>query len=110
MINSYDIVGIQESKSDDCDESEVPGFQIVYNNRQKLSSRKSGGIVLLIKDEIFEFIQTDTKQQPKRVQWFSISNLISPMNERITMALYTYHHKGQDMQMKIHTLNFNKRY
>lgn len=83
MINKYDIVGIHESKTDDCDEFDIPGFKVVFNNREKLSSRKSGGIVLLIKEEYFEYIQIDTKQQSKLVQWFSISHLISPITERI---------------------------
>lgn len=56
LINRYDIIGIKESKTDDCDDINIPGYNIVYNNRQKLSRTKSGGIALLIKSEIRKYI------------------------------------------------------
>lgn len=87
LINCYDIIGIQESKTDDCDDIHIPGYSITYNNRQELSRRKSGGIVLLIKNEIQKYIKIDTKQDSKLVQWFSISGVISPTNETISCGV-----------------------
>ena len=42
FVESIHIVGIQESKTDDSDTSCILGYQIFYNNREKLSRRRSG--------------------------------------------------------------------
>ena len=48
LIRNYGIIGIQESKTDACDSINIPGYNIYFNNRENLSRRKSGGIVLLV--------------------------------------------------------------
>lgn len=83
LINRYDIIGIQESKTDDCDDINIPGYNIVYNNRPKLSRTKSGGIALLIKSEIRKYIKTEAKNESKIIQWFTISPDISPTGNPI---------------------------
>ena len=49
LIRNYDITGIQESKTDNCDFINIPGYDVYFNNRENLSGRKSGGIALLVK-------------------------------------------------------------
>ena len=34
LINSYDIVRVQESKLDDLDSVQLPGYEIVFKNRK----------------------------------------------------------------------------
>ena len=37
FVESFDILGIQESKTDDTDNICIPGYQIFYNNRESES-------------------------------------------------------------------------
>ena len=47
FVETFDILGIQESKTDDTDNICIQGYQLFYNNREKLSMRRSGGKYLL---------------------------------------------------------------
>ena len=87
LINRYDIIGIQESKTDDCDDINIPRYSIVYNNRRKLSRTKSGGIALLIKSEIRKYIKVEIKNESKIIQWFTIAPDISPTGNPINCGV-----------------------
>ena len=59
LVRNYDIVGIQESKTDDTDVIEIPGYSIFLHNRARISRFKSGGITLIVKNEVAPFIKID---------------------------------------------------
>ena len=42
-----------------CDYINIPGYNIYFNNRDYLSRRKSGGIVLLVKEELQKFVKVN---------------------------------------------------
>ena len=42
-----------------CDSINIPGYNIYFNNREYLSRRKSGGIVLLVKEELQKFVKVN---------------------------------------------------
>ena len=49
MINNFDILGIQETKTDDLDTISICGYKVFVNNRSRISKRRSGGIALIVK-------------------------------------------------------------
>ena len=55
LISNHDIIAISESKLDDTDAVDVPGYVAFYNNRGKFR-RKSGGVLLLIKEELAQYV------------------------------------------------------
>ena len=44
FISQYDIIGLQETKTNNLDSFEIPGFTTYLKHRKNLSKRKSGGI------------------------------------------------------------------
>ena len=74
LIKKYDIIGIQESKTDDLDLINIPEYVVYFNNREKISRRKSGGIALLIKSELQPYVKVERNHFSKLVLWFSISH------------------------------------
>ncbi|MEW8547931.1 MAG: hypothetical protein AB2693_30870, partial [Candidatus Thiodiazotropha sp.] len=72
MINEYHIIGIQETKLDDVDYVEIDGFKIFSQNRKSYSRHRSGGITLLIKDEISHHVKV-LKSDSKLALWFTVS-------------------------------------
>ena len=52
LINSYDLIGVQETKLDDADCLEIPGYTIICHNRQTISRYRSGGTALIAKNSI----------------------------------------------------------
>ena len=73
LIRNYDITGIQESKTDNFDFINIPGYDVYFNNREHLSGRKSGGIALQVKKKIHDFVKVERSQFSNLVLWFSIS-------------------------------------
>ena len=51
LISNHDIIAISESKRDDTDAVDVPGYVAFYKNRGTFR-RKSGGLLLLVKEEL----------------------------------------------------------
>ena len=72
LINSYDLIGVQETKLDDADCLEIPGYTIVCHNRQTISRYRSGGTALIAKNSILPYLKLE-KSNSKLIQWFSIT-------------------------------------
>ncbi|MCG8112265.1 MAG: reverse transcriptase domain-containing protein [Candidatus Thiodiazotropha taylori] len=80
LINQYEIIGLQETKTDDADTYiELPGYTICFHNRTNISRYRSGGIVLLVKDTILPFIKIDHSRRSKLILFFTISKSIFDM-------------------------------
>ena len=95
FIDKYDIIGVQESKLDDVDKIQVPGYQVFSNNRKALSRYRSGGITLLVKLEWLPFI-TVHKFDNKLILWFTISKRITANHEDLhcgVVYIPPYHSK-----------------
>ena len=56
LIEQHDILCLQETKTDDLDEFEIDGYEIKMKNRVKYGRVNSGGITLIYKRELNEFI------------------------------------------------------
>ena len=95
FIETYDIIGIQESKLDDVDRINFEGYSVFTNNRKALSRYRSGGIALLVKNEWLPFISVNNIDS-KLTLWFTISKQIMTNNEDLHCAIVyipPYHSK-----------------
>lgn len=82
LINDYHLICLQESKLDDLDTISIPGYRNFSENRTSVSRYRSGGITVLVKDEIWPYVQI-MKSESKLILWFSISNLLMLNNEEL---------------------------
>ena len=80
FVAQYGIIGIQESKLDDVDRVNIPGYQVFANNRARISRYRSGGIAILVKNELYPFI-TIQKIESKLISWLAISKQILPTDD-----------------------------
>ena len=68
------LFGLQETKTDDADSYiEIPGYKIFFHNRNSLSRYRSGGIILLVKNEISPYVRVDQSKKSKLILFFSLS-------------------------------------
>ena len=72
FISDYDIVGIQESKLDDLDIISINNYHVFTNNRKQISRHRSGGIALLVRENILPHVRVLINNS-KLILWFSIS-------------------------------------
>ena len=72
FINQYDFVCITETKLDDFDSINIPGYTFFGINR-KNARRKSGGVGLLVKNTLSQYIQTFDNLSSENCFWFTIS-------------------------------------
>ena len=71
LIAKYDILCFTESKTDDTDHINLPGFEIYMKNRFKFKRIRSGGITLAVKCHLANYIhEIDTNS--KYVKWFKL--------------------------------------
>ena len=76
LIAEYDIIGLQESKTDSLDTLNIPGYKLFCKHRKNFAKKKSGGIILVYKeclDKYVTFIESESKQ----VLWFKLSNSLT---------------------------------
>ena len=56
FTSAYDVIGFQETKTDQLDDLILPGFILKFKHRTNLAKRRSGGIALAYKKELSNFI------------------------------------------------------
>ena len=83
LINQFDIVGIQESKTDNTDVINIPGYSVFSHNRARISRFRSGGIILIVKNDIPPFIKIDQVRNSKLVLLFTISRHLCRLEDDI---------------------------
>ena len=85
LINRYDIICLQESKTDNCDEISVPGDISKMKNRHDMTFRKSGGLMVLYKEKLcdhIKFLSSDSNF----VIWFEISSSYTKLDAEIVIG------------------------
>ena len=88
LINRYDAIGIQESKTDDCDDFTIPGYNVVYNNRQKLSIKNQiGRYRVTYQKRNSKYIKIEIKNKSKIIQWFTTAPDISPTGNPLNCGM-----------------------
>ena len=83
LIHEYEIIGIQESKTDDTDQIDIPSYTVFSHNRASISRFRSGGITLIIKDELLPFIKVDQTRNSKLILLFNISRHLFNLEEDV---------------------------
>ena len=76
FIKHYSVICIQETHFDRFDNIDIPGFQpLPFMNRDRARIR-SGGIAVLVKDEVFDKV-TVLKSSGEYFYWFTLLNCFS---------------------------------
>ena len=72
FVSRFDIIGFQETKTDQLDDLTLPGYILKFKHRANISKRRSGGIALAYKKDLSNFINV-IDSQSKLVLWFHVS-------------------------------------
>jgi hypothetical protein len=86
LICQHDVICIQETKTDDTDQNNFPGYIFKAKNRQKFSHRKSGGIAFGYKEKLDNFI-TIIKNDKKFVFWVKVSSTLFKLDEDVLIGV-----------------------
>jgi exonuclease III len=90
FVKRFDVIGSQETRVDDSDDLQLPGFTVSTKNRAALSKVRSGGIALGVKDAISKHF-TLVNNACKYVMWFRISKTLFRKEEDIFLGIvYIY--------------------
>lgn len=87
LINQFYIIGIQESKKDNTDVINIPGYSVYHHNRARISRFRSGGIILIVKNEIDPFIKIDLVRNSKLILLFTISRHLCRLDDDIQCGI-----------------------
>ena len=69
MIRNHDILCFVETKTDDLDVINFPGFKFIMKNRKNIAYRRSGGIMVRYRDTLVNMIEIK-ETSCKYVLWF----------------------------------------
>ena len=69
MIRNHDILCFVETKTDDLDVINFPGFKFIMKNRKNIAYRGSGGIMVGYRDTLVKMIEIK-ETSCKYVLWF----------------------------------------
>lgn len=111
LISEYDILSFTETKTDDTDSLQIPGFVTYMKNRHKLSNIRSGGIIVAIKDNIAKHINViDT--DCKFIMWLKISKVLFNVDKDVICGVVyippeASKYSSNDSFMKIEQELFN---
>ena len=61
FCQSYDIVCLVETELNSLDSFDIPNFKILYLLNHKNATSRSGGVAVLVKDVIFEYVKLEGK-------------------------------------------------
>ena len=87
MIKEYDIIAFAESKTDDFDDFDLPGFSFTYMKNRKRNKRvRSGGILIVINDSIKDYFDTDLKLSSEVIIWLKEKNKILKTTNKIALG------------------------
>lgn len=81
LIKKYHVIGISETKLSKYDNINLPAFDVYYNSRQNCI-RNSGGLALLIKKNISEWV-TIMNNNSEFIQWCCISKVCTGLDENL---------------------------
>ena len=88
LVNKYDVLCFVETKTDDCDQIDLPGFQMLYmKNRASMSNRRSGGIALYVKINITSYVKV-VMTECNFILWFEMKGCVIDIDDNI-YSIYT---------------------
>ena len=81
-LSNYSIICLCETKLDDIDNEYISlqlenlGYSVYFKNRRSISNYRSGGLCVIVKNELLEFISI-IESESKLVQWFKIDKTLT---------------------------------
>ena len=81
LVCNQDTICLQETKTDDLDTIELPGYIFKMKNRKKIA-RKSGGMILAYKESLENYIEL-LDIESKYALWFKVSSKLVNLNEDV---------------------------
>ena len=79
LLNDYDVIGIQETKTDDLGVIDIPGYHVFLHNRSCNSRYRSGGKALMVKNTLLPVLSVDPEKSSKLIIFFTLSKIINGM-------------------------------
>ena len=86
LVNKFNILCFVETKTDDVDEIEIPGFTVKMKNRFKFRKIKSGGIILAVRNNLTNYI-FEIESESKYVFWFKADKRLFRLNQDIVFGI-----------------------
>ena len=80
------MIGLSETKTDECDAINLPGYSVFFKNRCKLSKVRSGGIAVLVKDHIVKYTTVINTESPY-VLWLRISKSLFNLDKDVCFGI-----------------------
>lgn len=87
FLSQYDIIGLQETKTDSLDDIRIQGYNLHFKHRKEISRIKSGGLAILYKEKYAQFIKV-LKSDSNLVLWFVISKRLTRQNDLLCGVVY----------------------
>ena len=85
FINGYDFICLNETKTNDFDTVQIPGYTFKFQNRKSKSNVKSGGIAFGYRKYLESYVsQIDTNSV--HVFWFKISGNYLKLDEDLLVG------------------------
>ena len=84
-ISNFDIVCINETKTDSTDDLEIDGFKCFVKHRCELSRFKSGGIAIYVKNDISKYASV-IDSASKYVLWLHVSKNVGGLDENLIIG------------------------
>ncbi|CAG2198186.1 unnamed protein product [Mytilus edulis] len=85
LINKHDFICLSESKTDDFDVIDIPGYKFIMQNRKTKSKVKSGGIAFGYKEKYEKQVHL-IETESKLVLWLKISSEIFGTEEDVLIG------------------------
>ena len=87
LVNNFDLLCFVETKTDNCDEIEIPDFRLVHmQNRKALSNRRSGGIVLYAKSDLAPYVKV-LETESDFILWFEMKGYVFSLNDDVLCGI-----------------------
>ena len=86
LIEGYDILCFVETKTDDADEINLPGFILHMKNRFTFKRVKSGGIILAYKTELSNFVNI-VESESKYILWFTLNKSLFHLPQDVLFGI-----------------------
>ena len=99
MFNNYDILGLYETKLDDLDTVNSPGYNTFVNNRTGNCRIRSGGVLVAVRDNIFNLV-IELKCSYENGIWLKLDKEFTRGENSVYYHFYIYPQVVLDIQMK----------
>ena len=115
FINQFDILGLQETKTDCLDDIQLHDYILHFKHRKDIMRHKSGGIALAYRKCLDQYIKP-IQSSSKLVLWFTISKQLTKVDDFLCGIIYippegsVYSIKDPYQEIENELYNYTDRY